>query len=50
MSLPNTTFLGSFTGFEMVLESELPSEAALLVGRSDEVEKHFRYPARRLPL
>jgi hypothetical protein len=47
MSLPNTTFLGSFSGFECVTEEALPSEAALLVGHNDELLKHFKYPARR---
>jgi len=47
MSLPNTTFLGFFSGFECVAEDALPSEAALLVGHSDELLKHFRYPVRR---
>jgi hypothetical protein len=49
MSLPNTTFLGSFSGFEHVTESDLPSEAALLVGHNDEMKKHFQYPARKPP-
>jgi len=47
MSLPNTTFLEFFSGFECVTEDALPAEAALLVGHSDELLKHFRYPARR---
>ncbi|MGO4523488.1 hypothetical protein AB4097_01350 [Microvirga sp. 2MCAF35] len=47
MSLPNTAYLGLFSGFESVAEDALPSEAALLVGHSDELLKRFRYPARR---
>jgi|SRR3954447_4105014 hypothetical protein len=47
MSLPNATYLGFFSGFESMTEDALPSEAALLVGHSDELLKRFRYPARR---
>jgi len=48
MSLPNTAYLGFFSGFESVTEDALPPEAALLVGHSDELLKRFRYPARRV--
>jgi hypothetical protein len=47
MSLPSTTFLGTFSGFERVMEGDLPSEAALLVGHNDEMKKHFSYPVRK---
>ena len=48
VSLPNTAYLGLFPGFESVTKDALPSEAALLVGHSDELLKRFRYPARRV--
>lgn len=47
MSLPSTTILGAFAGFERITDSDLPSEAALLVGHGDEMKKHFSYPARK---
>jgi len=49
MSLPNSAYLGSFSGFEPILDVDLPVEAALLVGHHDESAKRFRYPARRPP-
>ena len=42
-----TTILGAFAGFERITDSDLPSEAALLVGHGDEMKKHFSYPARK---
>lgn len=43
-SLPNAHHLSALAGFECIWESDLPSEASLLVGHPRQFEKCFRYP------
>ncbi len=43
-SLPNPGLLPALTGFERIGESELPSEASLLVGHHHSFVERFRYP------
>jgi hypothetical protein len=45
-SLPNTVLLTVLAGFELIGDSELPTEASLLVGHPHAFEKRFRYPNR----
>lgn len=45
-SLPNPGLLNALMGFERVNDSELPSEASLLIGHPHAFEKRFRYPKR----
>ena len=48
-SLPNPSLLHALAGFEGIRDSELPSEASLLVGHSHAFEKRFTYPKRKPP-
>jgi hypothetical protein len=43
-SLPNLSLLNALTGFELIAERELPSEASLLVGHHHAFAKRFTYP------
>jgi hypothetical protein len=43
-SLPNPALLNALAGFERIGDSELPSEASLLVGHYLAFEKCFTYP------
>jgi hypothetical protein len=45
-SLPNPGLLNALVGFERVDDSELPSEASLLIGHQHAFEQRFRYPKR----
>jgi hypothetical protein len=46
-SLPNLALLHALAGFEQIEDSELPTEASLLVGHNHAFEKRFRYPKRK---
>jgi hypothetical protein len=46
-SLPNPGLLNALVGFERIDDSELPSEASLLVGHPNAFEKRFTYPKRK---
>ena len=43
-SLPDPALLNALAGFTQIGNSELPSEASLLVGHPQAFEKYFRYP------
>jgi hypothetical protein len=43
-STPNSSLLYALAGFERIDDSELPSEASLLVGHNHAFEKRFTYP------
>ncbi|MCC2654575.1 MAG: hypothetical protein K0Q60_4741 [Microvirga sp.] len=43
VSLPNPGLLNALADFERIDDSELPTEASLLVGHNHEFEKRFRY-------
>jgi hypothetical protein len=43
-SLPYSGLLNALAGFEQIDDSELPTEASLLVGHNHAFEKRFRYP------
>jgi hypothetical protein len=48
-SLPNPGLLHALAGFEQIEDSELPSEASLLVGHPNAFGKRFTYPKRKPP-
>jgi hypothetical protein len=48
-SLPNPALLNALVGFDRIGDSELPSEASLLVGHPYAFEKRFRYPKWKPP-
>ncbi|GEO16470.1 hypothetical protein [Microvirga aerophila] len=48
-SLPNPSLLYALAGFERIEDSELPSEASLLVGHPQAFEKRFTYPKWKPP-
>jgi hypothetical protein len=43
-SLPHSALLNALTGFDRIDDSELPSEASLLVGHHHAFKKFFTYP------
>ena len=46
-SLPNPALLHALADFEQIEDSELPTEASLLVGHNHAFETRFRYPKRK---
>jgi hypothetical protein len=46
-SLPSRLLLNTLAGFESISDSDVPSEAALLIGHYHQFEKHFRHPQQK---